>query len=61
MNSERYYQCFVSKKERDRWEKENKGKIKVCMRMPVKQLAKEIYLPEETQKAYQYATIYRKL
>lgn len=58
----RWYRTFKSKEERANWEKEAKKadeRFKVCFRCPVKELAKEVYLPEEVRTNYKYATVYR--
>lgn len=59
----RFYQCFKTQEERASWEKDMKRKnpnFKVCMRMPVKQLEKEMGMPPETlSNKFSYATIYR--
>lgn len=58
----RFYKCFVTQEERDAWEKEQKSKdasFKVCMRMPVKQLIRDLGIHPLSLNKYRYATIYR--
>lgn len=58
----RFYQLFKTQDERKAWEKEQKksnDKFKVCFHIPVKQLAKEVYLTEEARKNFRFATVYR--
>ena len=57
----RLYQCFKTKEERSAWERKKKKEsptFRVCMHYPVKQLRKELHLPEEVLKGYVYATVY---
>jgi len=57
----RYYRTFKTKEDRAVWEKEmqkHEG-FKVCFRLPVKQLMKEVYLPQEVINEYRYAVVYR--
>lgn len=59
----RFYQCFKTQEERDAWEKEQMSKhpnFKVCMRMPVRQLEREMGMPPTTLSyKFSFATIYR--
>lgn len=60
----RFYQCFKTQEERDAWEKEQKSNhpnFKVCMRMPVRQLEREMGMPPMQLGAhgFKFATIYR--
>lgn len=59
----RFYQCFETQEERDAWEKEQKSKdasFKVCMRMPVRQLEREMGMPPfYIGFKFRFATIYR--
>lgn len=57
----RFYQMFKTLDDRKAWEKEMKAKhkeFKVCMRKPVFELAKDVYLSEEEKRTYKYSTIY---
>lgn len=52
---------FKTLDDRKAWEKEMKAKhkeFKVCMRKPVFELAKDVYLTEEEKRTYKYSTIY---
>lgn len=58
---ERYYQCFKTQEDRKQWEKDQKkanSKFKVCFHIPVKQLAKEVYLTNEVKEGFRFATVY---
>ena len=55
------YRCFKNDEEREKWENDQKSKnntFKVCFRMTVEELAKDMYLEKETIDNYKCATVY---
>ena len=57
----RFYQMYKTLDDRKAREKEMKANhkdFKVCMHMPVFDLAKDVYLTKEEKRTYKYSTIY---
>ena len=58
----RWWKAFETKEERAAWEKAEKQddpNFKVCMRMTVAQLEKDLHMPAGRLAPMKYATIYR--
>ena len=57
----RFDRTFKTKEDRAAWEKDMRKHegFKVCFRLPVRELEKEVFLPQEVVDEYKYAVVYR--